>query len=106
MLLTGRGEEVCEGARRDIGDRAVADLLRVKIVKIRRHLVEKDEDRSLTVEEVKPVLLIGCLRTGRPEFPKCVALAELLGNFSPEEVVGVVAPVKGGDSGAIERVDV
>ena len=44
LLLAGSREQVGEGAGGDVGDGAVAHLLRVEVVEIRRHLVEQDED--------------------------------------------------------------
>ena len=44
LLLAGGREQVGEGARGDVGDRAVAYLLRVEVVEVGRHLVEQDED--------------------------------------------------------------
>ena len=104
-LLAGGGEEVREGAGRDVGDGAVAHGLGVEIVEVRRHLVEEDQDRALTVEQLEPVLLVRRLRTRRLEVAECVALAELVGDLAPEEVVRAVAAVEGGDGGALERVD-
>ena len=46
LLLAGRGEQIGEGAGGDVGDGAVADLLRVEVVEVRRHLIEQDEDRA------------------------------------------------------------
>ena len=46
LLLAGRREQVGEGPRGDVGDGAVADLLGVEVVEVRRHLVEQDQDRA------------------------------------------------------------
>ncbi len=105
-LLAGRGEEVGERARGDIGDGPVADLLGIEVVKIRRHFIEQDEDGLVTFEELQPVLLLGRFGTGRPERLELVALAELVGDFAPEEVVGIIAAIEGGDVGDGERIGV
>ena len=105
-LLAGGREEVGEGAGGDVGDGAVAHLLRVEVVEVRRHLIEQDEDGLVALEELQPVLFVRRLGTAGPERLELLAFAELVGDLAPEEVVGVVAAVEGGDVGRAERLGV
>ena len=103
LLLARRREQVGEGAGGDVGDRAVAHLLRVEVVEVRRHLVEQDEDGLVALEELEPVLLVRRLGTAGPERLELIALAKLVGDLAPEEVVRVVAAVERRDVGRARR---
>ena len=83
-----------ESAQGDVRDGAVSHGLGVEVVEVRRHLVQKDEDRLLALEQMQPVGLIGRLRSGGPELPEQFALAELVGDRAPEELLRGVAPVE------------
>ena len=102
LLLARRRQQIGEGAGGDVGDRAVAHLLGVEVVEVGRHLVEQDEDRLVALEQLEPVLLVRRLRPAGPERLELIALAELVGDLAPEEVVGVVAAVEGGDAARCE----
>ena len=97
LLLARRREQIGKGPRGDVGDGAVADLLRVEVVEVRRHLIEQNENRLIAIEELEPVLLIRGLGAACPERLELVALAELIGDLAPEEVVWIVAAVEGSD---------
>jgi hypothetical protein len=105
-LLAGGRERVGEGARGDVGDRAVANLLGVEVVEVGRHLIEQDEDGLSAVKQRQPVLLIRSLGTIGLKRLELFALAELIGDCAPEAVVRVVAPTEGGDVGRVERLGV
>lgn len=97
LFLACSGQQVRKRAGRDVGDRAVADLLGVQVVEVRRHLIEENKNRLVALEELEPVLLVRCLGTTRPESPKLIALVELIGDLAPEEVIGVVAAIECGN---------
>ena len=105
LLLAGCREQVREGARGDVGDRAVANLLRVEVVEVGRHLVEQDENGLVAVEELEPVLLVRRLGTAGPERLELIALAELIGDLAPEEVVRIVATVERRDAALEPKAD-
>ena len=102
LLLAGRRQQVREGAGGDVGDRAIANLLRVEVVEVRRHLVEQDQDWIVALEELEPVLLVRRLGTAGPERLELIALAELVGDLAPEEVIRVVPAVERRDIGRVE----
>ena len=85
LLLAGGRQQIGEGAGGDVGDGAVAHLLRVEVVEVGRHLVEQDEDGLIAFEELEPVLFVRRLGTAGPESLELLALAELIGDLAPEE---------------------
>src|SRR5690606_3346420 len=96
-LLARSREQVREGASCDVGYGAVAHFLRVEVVEVRRHLVEKNQDPLVASEKLDPILLIRCLRTRRPGRAELLTLAQLLSELAPEEGVRAVAAVEGRD---------
>lgn len=75
-------------------------------MEVGRHFVEEHQHRFATVKEPQPVLFVGRLRARVPEGFELVAAAKLVGDFTPEEMVGVVATVKRRNPGAGERLGV
>jgi len=76
--------------------------LGVEVVEIGRHLIEENKDRLTAFEELEPVLFVRGLGPTSPECLELISLAELTGNFPPEEIVGVVASVEGSDAGLLK----
>ena len=54
---------------------------------------------GVSPSKLQPVLFVWSLGAAGPEGFKLLAFAELVGNLTPEEVVGVVATIKGSDVG-------
>ena len=74
LLLAGGRQQVGEGARGDVGDGAIAHLLGVEVVEVRRHLIEQDEDGLVALEELEPVLFVRRLGPAGPERPELIRL--------------------------------
>jgi hypothetical protein len=100
FLFAGGGQQVGKCAGGNIRDGAVSDLLGVKIVEIGRHLVKQDKDRLVSIEKLEPVFLVRGLGTAGPEGRKLICLAELIGDLSPEKMIGIIAAVESGDVSA------
>ena len=75
-------------------------------MEVGRHLVQQDQDGLVAVEEFEPILLVRCLGPAGPERLELLALAELIGDLAPEEMVRVVAAVEGRDVGGVEGIGV
>src|ERR1017187_5112840 len=78
-------------------------------MEIWRQFVEQDQDGLAAIEELQPVLLVGRFGSAGPERSELLALAELAGDFTPKEMIRVVASVERGGPcapkrGPVERV--
>src|SRR5205823_4757900 len=102
LLLAGSRQKIRKRSGGDVGDRTTPHLLGIEIVEVGRHLIEQDEDGVATLKQFEPGVLIWGLGAPGPEGLELLAPAELVGDLAPEEVVGVIATVEGGDGSFVE----
>ena len=70
------------------------------------HLVQQDEDRLVAFKEVEPIPFVRRFRAAVPKDTELFPLPQLVGDFTPEEVIGVVTAVESGNVGTAKGVGV
>ena len=104
--LARSAEHVGKGAGGNVGDGTGTSSARAQVLEVWRQLVQQDEGGLVGLEQAGPVGLIGGLGARNPEPLEGLALAQLVGDFTPQIVLRAVASVEGHHTGVREGVDV